>query len=64
MSHVLLLVYIYKSTPVIGQQGAKQSNGHKQGRTVADPGGGAGGARPPFQKNNKKLGPIFVQFCS
>ena len=31
---------------------------------VADPGGGAGGARPPFQKNNKKLRPIFVQFCS
>ena len=32
---------------------------------VGDPGGGgAGGARPPFQKNNKKLGPIFVQFCS
>ena len=28
---------------------------------VADPGGGA---RPPFQKNNKKWGPIFVQFCS
>ena len=33
-------------------------------QSVADPGGGAGGARPPFQKNNKKLGPIFVQFCS
>ena len=34
--------------------------------SVADPGGGggAGGARPPFQKNNKKWGPIFVQFCS
>ena len=26
--------------------------------------GGAGGARPPFQKNNKTLGRIFVQFCS
>ena len=30
--------------------------------TVADPGGGARGRAPPFQKNNKKIGRIFVQF--